>query len=259
VITLLSLLVACGPKTEESPQTLEEMTQGAITDFWSDAEADHVADLVDWLEENKDADVDGYYFSALSESAVADIEHDADINWDECLGAGVVMRVDGDLDAYVAGQVEADQSFADSTYSEWSRCTNRGTADGFLGGEELGTDNHVEKTNVGITIPYDMYKDYRWFGDVLAAVTWVPHAGYNDAGDNGIVGGFTIELWYQDDEGVVWYNGQWSDLKTVLDDYMAEHPDTALNLLISGTRDYMEGTEEHVIANLDAPLAEACE
>jgi hypothetical protein len=259
VITPLFLLAACGPKAEESPLTLEQMTQLAITDFWSDAEEEHVSDLVGWLEDNKDADVDGYYFGPLDEEAVADIEHDDDIVWNECRGAGVVMTVDGELDAYVAAQAEADQSFADATYTEWSRCANRGTADGFLAGEELGTDNHVEKTNVGITIPYDMYKDFRWFGDVLAGVTWVPQAGYNDAGDNGIVGGFTIELWYQDDTGVVWYNGQWSDLKTVLDAYMAEHPETALDLLISGTRDYMEGTEEHVLADLAAPVAGACE
>ena len=249
---------ACGPEAKESPATLEEMTQVAVTDFWTADEADHVDDLVAWLEEHKRDGVDGWYFGPLPEEAVADLEHSGQIVWDECRGAGVVMEVDGTLDAHVSVQAEADQTFADSTYSAWSRCSLEGTAEGLLAGDEWSTDNDVEKTNVGITIPYSMFKDYRWFGDTLAALSWVPEAGFNDAGDNGIVGGFTIELWYESDGKIVWYNGQWSDLVTILDDYMADNPDTALDLLISGTRDYMEGTTEHVLAGEDAAFAGAC-
>jgi hypothetical protein len=253
---VLTLLAACGPVTEQSPPTLEEMTRAGVTDFWSDAEEGHVADLRAWLEENKASETEGYYFDTLTEDVVADIEHDPDVIWEECFGAGVVMRLDGTLADYGAAAVEADQSFADFTYSEWTRCTLEGDTDAFLAGAELSTDNHVEKTNLDITIPYDMYKDFRWFGDTLASLTWVPRAGYNELGDNGIVAGFTLEIMYEDDEGVVWYNGQWSDLDTILDEFMTE--EGALDLLIDGTRDYMEGTEEHVLAGLEAPRAEAC-
>ncbi len=234
------------------------MTQSAITHFWGDeAEAD-INGIVAWIEENKDAEIDGYYFSALPEEVVADIEHDPDVVWEECQGAAVLLRVDGTLEAYVSAQVEADQSFADSSYGEWSRCTADGTTAGFLAGERLATDDHVEKASVGITIPYDMHKDFRWFGDTLAAFSWVPQAGYDESGDNGIVGGFTLEIWVEDDGGLLWYNGQWSDLKTLLDALMADNPEAALDLLIAGTRDYMEGTEEHVLEAAGAPLAEAC-
>ena len=254
--SVLTLLFACAPVTEQSPPTLEEMTRAGITDFWSDAEAGHVADLRAWLEENKDSETEGYYFEPLDPEVVAEIEHDDAVIWEECIGAGVVMRLDGTLDDYVAGAVEADQSFADFTYSEWTRCTLDGDIDGFVAGADLSTDNHVEKTNLDITIPYDMYKDFRWFGDTLASFTWVPRAGYNEVGDNGIVAGFTLEILYEDDEGVVWYNGQWSDLDTILDEFMTE--EGALNLLIDGTRDYMEGTEAHVLEGGEAARAEDC-
>lgn len=256
---ILLALIACGPEAEQSPLSLEELTQAAVTDFWSEEEEQHIADLSVWMADNVDAEVDGYYFSALPEEVVADIEHDPDINWDECLGAGVVMRVDGTMADYVPAQAEADQTFTDGSYSEWSRCSISGSADEFVAGGDWSTDNHVVKSELTITIPYDMYKDFRWFGDTLVGFTWVPHAGYDDAGDNGIVAGFTIEIWYEDDQGVVWYNGQWSDLKTLLDDYMADHPETALDLLITGTQEYMEGTEAHVLAGGYATPAGPCD
>lgn len=257
-MTLLLALSACGPVAETSPPTLEEMTRNGVTDFWTDAAAEHVAGLREWMDAHKADEIDGYYFEALDPEAVAHLEHSDDIIWEECRGAGVVMELDGTLDAYVRGNIEADQSFADFTYSAWSRCTLEGTPEDFMAGGDLSTDNHVEKTNVGITIPYDMYKDFRWFDDTLAALTWVPEAGYNEAGDNGIVGGFTLEIWYEDEDGIVWYNGQWSDLKTVLDAVMNDNPEGALDLLINGTRDYMEGTAEHVLAAEGAPLAGPC-
>lgn len=238
------LLAGCGPEAEESPKTLEELTQLALRDFWSDAAAEHVAGIEEWMAENVDNGVDGYYFEALPEEVVADIEHDAAIVWEECLGAAVVHRVDGTLADYAQVATEADQSFADPTYSRWERTIIEGTAEGFVGGEDMKTDNDVEKSYATVSIPYRMYKDFRWFGETLAAVTWVPAAGYNAEGDNGIVGGFTVEIWVDDGGSVVWYNGQWSDLDTVLDPFIS--PDGARDLLIDGTIDYMDGTAEHV-------------
>lgn len=246
MVASIFALAACGPETEQSPLTLEEMTQGAVRDFHTDAAEGYVDALVAWLHDNVDDAPEGWYFEALDPAVVEGIEHSDDIVWEECLGAGVVTLLYGTLDGYAAAQTEPDQSFADGSYTRWDRTIVEGDADGFLAGADMRTDNDVEKSTLGYTIPYGMTKDFRWFGDTFVALTVVPEAGYDEAGDNGVVGGFTVEVWYEEERGVVWYNGQWSDLKTLIDETLSENPDFARDLLIDGTRDYMFGTEEHV-------------
>jgi hypothetical protein len=72
----------------------------------------------------------------------------------------------------------------------------------------------------------------------------VPKAGFGEDGNNGILCGFTIEIWQPHEDGVLWYNGSWSRLKTIVDDIATE--ELLENELIKGTLDYYYGTEAHV-------------
>jgi hypothetical protein len=95
-----------------------------------------------------------------------------------------------------------------------------------------------------------MTKWYRWIelergrGQVFLSV--ITESGWSEDGQNGVLGGFTIEGWVQDgDDGVHWYNATWTQFVTAVDEFAND--EFKLNQLIKGTQDYMEGTEEHVL------------
>jgi hypothetical protein len=223
------------------------MTLGAMQGFDDGGADDDVASLQAWLLDQEDTWPDGYTFGHIEADDVDTMAHTEDVSWDRVLGAGVPMRMRATVDGYAAAATEADQSFAEpSTYIKWDRTIVGGTAEGFVAGEPMQTTNDIEKSGpFGIVIPYSAPKDFRWFGDVLAARTWVPEPGFGDDGKNGIVCGFTIELWFEDDGDVVWYNGSWTELVTVVDGIVDD--DLLVSEFIDGTRDYMLGTEAHVM------------
>ena len=96
-----------------------------------------------------------------------------------------------------------------------------------------------------IVIPYAANKDFRWFGDVLAARTWVPEEGWADDATNGIICGFTVELWFEDGDARYFYNGSWTQIATVIGDEFPE--DVLVDQFIQGTLDYMEGIDAFVM------------
>ncbi len=241
------LFLACSEAPQqEPPPTFEEQSLLTLQRFYEADAADHVAALRTHVEGLVDADPQGFAFRALGPEDVEMYEHDEEhVLWERTGGAGVIARMRGEMDDYVRVSLEADQSFVDSTYDIWSREVTAGDPEKFLTADgDVDTWNHIEKTLLDITIPYDMDKDFRWYGDTLAFISLVPEAGFNPEGDNGIVVGFTIELWYEDEEGLVWYNASWSQLKTILDEAITF--EGAIQLLIDGTLDYYWGTEEHV-------------
>ncbi|MFN7144092.1 MAG: hypothetical protein ACK4YP_09965 [Myxococcota bacterium] len=247
---LLLLSLACAPKGEEATPTFDEMNIAAIVDFHGDGAEPAVLGLRDWLVEHaSDWEATdwpgGYTLGAVDEDDFASIPHSENVDWAQVLGVGTPLRVRGTVDGYAEAAVEADQSFAHASYDVWDRRIVGGSAEGFLAGGEMQTDNTIEKTDLGVTIPYSANKDYRWFGDVLAAITWVPEEGWGPDGVNGILCGFTIELWYEEDGEVRWYNGQWTQVATIFGADMPE--DVLIDQFIDGTVDYMEGTEAFVM------------
>lgn len=247
----LSLLLACATPTEKVPPSLDELSRAALKNFEADDEADHVDALVTWLQTNPIPEKKGWAFDSIDEDTVGDLERDMEVCADLSItgGAGVVDTVDGSLDLYAAASMEADQSFADKTYAVWDRTIISGEST-FLGGGDMVTDNHVEKSGpFGIVIPYDLDKDFRWVpiegGDAMIARSVVPHSGFDQSGSNGILCGYTIEIWANTEGGVFWYNGSWSRLKTMVDDIASE--ELMEDQLIKGTLDYFEGTEAHVM------------
>ncbi|MDP2310586.1 MAG: hypothetical protein Q8P18_31495 [Pseudomonadota bacterium] len=256
-MSLLVFLACADPPVKAPPAedgaTFDEMNLGAIQMFHEPEAGEHVAALRDWLVTNAPAWAEadwtgGYTLGSIDGDDVSNLEHSENTKWEEVLGAGVPRRMRGTLDGYADASVEEDQSFADpSTYIEWTRTITGGTADGFLAGEPMQTENVIEKGGpFGVVIPYDANKDFIWFDDVLAARTSVPEEGWGDDGANGIICGFTIELWFEvEGEELIWYNGSWTQIATVIGDDFPE--DVLISQFIDGTLDYMIGTEAFVM------------
>ena len=236
------ILLAC--KAEVAPKTLDDLSVAALGDFYAEGEGDTIAELRDWLVDRKEDWPEGWSLRGIGADDVADMQYSSATDFDKVLGAGVPYIGEGKLDDYVAIVPEEDQSFADPTYDEWSRTILEGSASEFEAGGDLKTDNHIEKTNFGVTVPYDALKDYRWFDDVVAFRTSVPEQGWAEDDKNGIICGFTIEIWSQLDDGVLWYNASWTDMRTQLDEFGYDD-DWKVKSFIGGTIDYFQGTEQH--------------
>lgn len=247
---LAAFFLACAPKGEDAPPTFDEMNIAAIVDFHEDEAEESVLGLRDWLLEHEGEWDEagwpgGYTLGSVDEDDFASVPHSENADWAQVLGAGVPLRVRGTVDGYAEAAVEADQSFADNTYIKWQRTIVGGSAEEFLAGGAMETDNDIEKEGFLVVIPYHANKDFRWFGDVLAAITWVPEEGWGEDGKNGIVCGFTIELWFEEGDEVLWYNGSWTQVTTILGEDMPE--DVLIDQFVKGTIDYMEGTETFVM------------
>jgi hypothetical protein len=249
MVTFL-LFVACKPAPEVVPPNLDELSRAALKNFDAEDEEAHITALMDWLNNNPTPENKGWGFDSIDEDTVQGLERDMEHCSDLGItgGAGVLDVVDGTVDMYAGGSLEEDQSFAEKSYKTWLRTFLEGE-DGFLDGSDMKTDNAIEKSGpFGIIIPYNMFKDFRWVevhGEpTMIARSVVPKAGFGEDGNNGILCGFTIEIWQPHEDGVLWYNGSWSRLKTIVDDIATE--ELLENELIKGTLDYYYGTEAHV-------------
>lgn len=248
---LLLLALACAPKPEVSPPSFDDLNVGALAHFHDDEGEAYALGLRDWLLEHEaewtaEDFPGGYTLGKVGADELGSIEHDDEVDWNETLGAGVPLLVRGDIAGFAAAATEPDQIFADpKTYIRWDRTITEGSAAAFLDGEEMKTDNDIEKSlPLGLVLPYFAHKDFRWYGDVLAAITWVPERAMADE-QNGLVFGCTIEIWFEHDGQTYFYNGSWTQSVTVIGDEFPE--DILVDQYIQGTIDYMEGIDAFVM------------
>lgn len=247
---LILSLLACGKPPDVAPETLDEMSSALLAGFESDDVAALAQPLADWLVEHVD-ETDGYSLVQLTEEQAAGMQPQpaaTDLTAQD--GIAVTHRVVGSVEQHVAVVPEADQTFADpSTYITWDRQLTEGTAQGFLGGEGLRTENQIDKSAgiFSIHIAYPMKKDYRWVdleqGRTAVFRSWSTESGCAEDGVNCLQSGFTVEIWVPDDAGLIWYNASWCDLDTSVDGII--DPDYERQTIIDGTIDYMDGTAAH--------------
>ena len=248
-------LAACAAP-EEAPESLQEATEAVLRDFEDDEVVDTRAqDFVDFVLadlEAVEADGEDYLGLGLETVPVEDVSDmfiSDNVDWEKVVGAFLARRVEGDLDAYAAIVPESDQSFADpATYNLWEREITEGSATSFRDGEPLRTWNEIEKSGAfGVVIPYPMQKDYRWVeleqGRALLFRSWAADEGWGEDGVNGLVSGWTIEVWLEDGDQTMWANASWTELALIVDDI---DPDWLANEFIKGCNDYFSGTEDYV-------------
>ncbi len=268
LLSFATFAVGCAKPPPAAPVTIDELSVALLRDFETTGDEEHVTAqaLTEWLLVHVD-EQDGFSLADIAAEDVAAMPYDGGEDGDPDLsmqqGIAVTHRVPGTLEQHVAIVPEADQSFADPSYQTWDRTIVEGDAESFAAGEGLVTDNVIEKASAfNVVIPYGMGKDYRWITldmsdvggdaetDTLIFRSWVKSPGWQQLDDpnaepqNGLVYGWTIELWVPNPDGeLIWYNASWCWLKTVIDDVV--DPDYLVQEVIKGTVDYMDGTGAH--------------
>ncbi len=245
-VPLILTLFACTEiESKEAPPTLESQSLKAVQRFYDDDAEEQIATLVELVTAEVTDEPHGFYFGALTPEDVDMYEHSDEAIWEHTTGCGVLAKMRGTVAQYAAIVPEPDQSFPDPSYAVWSRTITDGDAASFVAGGALDTWNVVEKSAVGMSVAYEMDKDFRWYGDTLAMISLVPEGNLPvELLDTELVVGFTIELWYTLDDTLIWYNGSWTEIESPLDEDNVD-VEGWLDLLISGTLDYYWGTEEH--------------
>jgi hypothetical protein len=248
VLLLALLFPACSDPTESTPPDMQELTWLLLRDFASDDAVTDADQLGEWIDGQMDTREDGYVLDTPGEAYVADLTFSENLELGNMSGALVFERVRGTVDDYAATVPEPDQSFCDDSYVKWDRTIANGSGDAYVAGDELVTDDDIEKNGgFGIILPYPMSRDYRWVdlergrGQLTRSVIY--EEGWADEND-GIIGGFTIEAWYPDDDGMIWMNATWTQVVSVVDDFAT---DTFYSdQIIAGSTEVMEGTELYV-------------
>lgn len=220
-----------------------------LRDFGTDAATDEAALLADWVAGEIDAGEPGYALETPPLAYVEGLTFSENLEVELMAGALVMKRVRGGIDAYAATVPLVDQSFADPSYVKWERAIQNGDAERWADRGPLLADDAIEKNGgFGIVLPYPMERAFVW-ADLGPGASVVNRAVIYDEGwadeNNGILGGFTVELWLPDgDDGMIWVNATWTQVITVLGDAATE--DFFVQQIIDGSTEAMAGTEAYV-------------
>lgn len=204
--------------------------------------------LATWADEALADPEDGYALETPPAEYVADLDFSPNLELEKMSGGLVVMRVRGTLDQHAAVVPEVDQSFADSSYVKWERAIDNGSEEAWVEGADLLADDAIEKNaGFGVILPYPMLRDYRWVdlerGTAIVTRSVIYEEGWADD-TNGIYGGFTVEMWLPDGDGMIWLNATWTQVVSVVDEFADESFYT--DQIINGSTEAMLGTEEYV-------------
>jgi hypothetical protein len=250
VLALSLSLFACSQPAEETPPDMQELTWMLLRDFATDSAPGEADQLKDWIDGEIDAAEAGYVLDTPGSAYVDELTFSDNLELGQMAGAMVFARVTGTVDDYAAVVPEADQSFADSSYVKWDRSIANGSEDDYLAGGELVADDAIEQNEgFGVVLPYPMLRDYRWVdlasgtGQLTRSVIY-EEGWADDDHTNGILGGFTIEAWYPDGDGMIWMNATWTEVISVLGD--AATDTFYSDQIIDGSTAVMVGTEAYV-------------
>lgn len=228
---------------------MEALTWMLLRDFGTEDGDEEAALLADWVEEAIDAGEPGYVLETPPLAYVEGLTFSENLEVELMAGALVMKRVAGGIDAYAATVPLVDQSFAHASYLKWERSLQNGDDASWAARGPLVADDDIEKNGgFGIVLPYPMLREFRWVelgpGESVVNRAVIYDEGWADD-NNGILGGFTVELWLPDgDDGMIWVNATWTQVITVLGEAATE--DFYVQQIIDGSTEVMEGTEGYV-------------
>ncbi|MEZ5247638.1 MAG: hypothetical protein R2707_21305 [Acidimicrobiales bacterium] len=222
VLTVLTLIFAagCAKKRDPAPTEMEDLT-GYLFANWEDEEAlpEGIDNLAAWLADNIDSEQaeDGWLLTPLTADLVADVDRpDRDLG--DLLGAAVAAPSPFPLLDHAGHIVLDDQMFSNpKTYEHYHRKVT-GDERAFLDGDGLvRTTNDIATSSLGVTIPYELLKDYRWVhsddSEAILARSWIEDEACNDGGGNCLVQSFSIDLFLKHRTGETWrMTATWSEL-----------------------------------------------
>jgi len=232
---------------------------------WEDPDrvADAMTNLAIWLEDTGRGEVaqsDGFMLAAMTAEEVGPIDYPTErVPLAELVGAIVAAPSPWSIDHHAALLPLEDQTFnAPRKYRHYDRTVIEGSAETFIAEtaaaerEFIRTENDVLQSRIGVSIPYDLRKDYRWVttrGGERAIVgrTWAPRHGCSgNDGDSGncLELSFSVDLFYESDQGdTMRFTASWNNLSLVVP---LGH-DLQVKTLVNGMLDVFRDTDAFLL------------
>lgn len=246
-LIILSLpLTGCKPDPKEAPATIEELSLMLLRDFESDTLTETVSAMTPWIDNNSQS---GSAFEVPNPdlSELNDMTFSSNASQDLMIGAMISVRLTGTLDDYLPGVVETDQTWSDPDhFTSWTRSIIDGSAEGFLAGEDIDTDNLVTRhEGISSDFPFNCRKDFRWIEidgtPMVVFRSWLYEEGVSDDGLVTMVANFQMEIWATVNGNLDWYVGTWSQIDSIgTDDYKKQQ-------MIEGMQRYVSASESHAM------------
>jgi hypothetical protein len=215
------VLMGCAREREPAPGEMEDLASFMIRTWEDDRSLEDALDnLAPWLEANAGTEdaLEGFQLTPLAEDDVAEIDR-PDANLADLLGASVAAFSPHAMGPHAMTIVLDDQVFSNPrNYESYAR-TVTGDVEAFLDGEgEVRTQNDVLTSNFGISIPYVLFKDYKWVRasegrEAIIARSWIAERGCNPSGANCLDQSFSADLWFaQPDDVTIRFTATWSQV-----------------------------------------------
>ncbi|MCA9492077.1 MAG: hypothetical protein KC621_19225 [Myxococcales bacterium] len=223
-ILVTTLVSGCARKREPAPTELQDLVEFLFMN-WEDDELvpEAIDNLGSWLATNVDDEETnrGFQLQPLTDEDVSTVAHpDRDLSG--LIGACAGVRSEFPIEAHSTYVPLPDQTFSNPTqYKFYERSLVEGTASGFEGEDTLRTLNTIETSSFGITIPYELKKDYKWVETeqerAIFARSWIEDRSCNKDGEGGncIEHSYSIDMFYADgSDASLRMTATWSEVDT---------------------------------------------
>lgn len=256
----LLLLLACAKERDPAPPTLDARTHEVFR-TWDDPVAFPLAviGLAGWMDEEGRSDLawEGLRLTNLTEDDVAAVSVPDGADLGDHVGIANAGPSTFPVEVHGAAVTEADQVWNDpSSFDQYDRSPIDGDAELFADGEGFfKSENTIIKRGAfGVTIPYDLRKDYRWadLGDGRSAFVarhFVAVPGCSDNGANCVNQTFGIDVFVQDGNETLRLLTNWLHVTTSADGLLSE--DARIGLIAEGNQDLLLKADEELQRRLD--------
>jgi hypothetical protein len=249
LLLLLALgAAACAKKREPAPTEMTELVLFLFAN-WEDAEVlpEAVDNMGDWVVDNFASDdaEKGFQLESIPDDVADAVPHPNVPN--ETIGVVGAESSAFGLAEHATHIPLADQLWSNpSLYERYDRTLLEGSAAGFEDAAVLlRTSSAVTTSTFGVTIPYVLFKDYRWVTgerhEGIVARSWIAERSCGDGGNNCVEHTYSVDMWFADgDDASLRATASWSQLVTVLP--LGE--DTQVATLASGIQSVFEYTDK---------------
>lgn len=206
---------------------------------------DALDNLTVWLDANVPSEQaeDGFRLDPLVAADVSTVDHPR-ANLNDLLGAAGGAMSPFPIMEHAAYVPLQDQTFSNpGQYKVYERSVS-GDEAAFVEGEGvLRTVNDIETANFGVTIPYRLYKDYKWVRtdaeEAIVARSWIEERSCNDGGGNCLEQTFSIDMFGRRGGSTVRFTATWSQVTSAI----ALPDDTLIAGLAMGIQNVFESSD----------------
>lgn len=251
LLFLSALLAGCARTRAPAPDDVDGLLHWVYRHH-DDPEllAEGMANLGTWLETTgrTEAATEGYRVTPLAPEDVAALDR-PDRALQDASGVAVAAVSVHPLEPHAEITTLPDQLYNNpGGYDRYDRAVVEGDPEAFVTCDsDLDTINDIDKTTVGVRIPYVLHKDFHWvhLDERRSAFVGRSHIAESSCSDNErncLYQSYSVDIWYRHGTGdTVRMTSTWNEITSVADAFLSE--DQQVAVAVDGMLDIFENTD----------------